>query len=82
MLLGEAFTAQDVARLDPALFKHRILPLLEPGGVEAMEAITCGPLFFVAAAPTSEADDAPFLPSAAGAPPRWVSRNWPGGQHT
>jgi hypothetical protein len=54
VLVGESFSAEDVQRIDPQFYKFRVQPLLEDGGVEAMEAITCDKLYFVGVANPSD----------------------------
>lgn len=41
MLVGEAITAEDVARIDPEFVKHQIEPLLKPGGVQELGVSMC-----------------------------------------
>lgn len=48
-LLGLPIAAEDVRRLDPQFFRHRVEELLRPGGVAGLEAALCGPLTFVSA---------------------------------
>ena len=45
--MGEEISAEDVRRIDPVFFEHRVAALLRPGGVAETEEILCGGLFFV-----------------------------------
>lgn len=47
LILKEKIRADDVARIDPDFYKHRVAAVLKPGGVAAVEAVLCGELTFV-----------------------------------
>jgi len=46
LLLAEPITARDVARIDRDFARHRVAPLLRPGGVAHMEALLVDQLTF------------------------------------
>jgi hypothetical protein len=47
VLMGEAISPDDVKRIDPSFFKHRVEAVMKEGGVAEMEAVLCDDLFFV-----------------------------------